>query len=500
MTLAAGAQGHAPSVLIQPIVEDGYVGHAPAVLIKPLAPPNPEAARYKKMWEFDRYREISPGEKLAMKFLAQARPDDNTEAIDFGCGTGRGALMLALFGKMRVTMLDFADNCLDPEVAQALVTQPDRLTFRVADLLKPSPVYATYGYCCDVMEHIAPEDVQTVLKNILAAAQHVFFSISTLPDQRGPELLGEGEHLHLTVQPLAWWQSEITKAGAIVHWVEEVDGACNLYCTGWKDAAEVIKDGHVNTDLAVVEAQSKQNILDGWKHATPYDRQDREVVLLAGGPSLGDHLEEIRRFRAEGAALITTNGAYNWALEQGLKPSLQIVVDAREFNSRFTKPVIPDCLYLMASQVHPKTLEGLPHERTFLWHSGVSAEVESLVREKTGHFFPVPGGSTVVLRAIPLLRMLGFWRIHIIGFDSCVRRANGTHHAYAQSENDEEHLFPVDCGGRHFVASPWMIAQASEFRGLVRSLGDEVELDVMGDGLIAHMVQTGAELAALEEA
>ena len=45
-----------------------------------------------------------------------------------------------------------------------------------------------------------------------------------------------------------------------------------------------------------------------------------------------------------------------------------------------------------------------------------------------------------------------------------------------------------------------MIAQASEFRGLVRSLGDEVELDVMGDGLIAHMVQTGAELAALEEA
>jgi len=38
-----------------------------------------------------------------------------------------------------------------------------------------------------------------------------------------------------------------------------------------------------------------------------------------------------------------------------------------------------------------------------------------------------------------------------------------------------------------------MISQASEFRGLVQSMGDEVELNIMGDGLLAHMVQTGAD-------
>jgi hypothetical protein len=46
-----------------------------------------------------------------------------------------------------------------------------------------------------------------------------------------------------------------------------------------------------------------------------------------------------------------------------------------------------------------------------------------------------------------------------------------------------------------FSCTPWMLSQAQEFRGLVGFLGDEVELAVHGDGLIAHMIKTGAELS-----
>jgi Protein of unknown function DUF115/Methyltransferase domain len=503
--IAAGARGFAPQVLIQPMPEapgDGYVGHAPSVMVapipaKPAVDENPEAARYRRMWDFDVYRAVSPGEEMAMTFLAQARPPADAECIDFGCGTGRGALMLALLGGMRVTMLDFADNCLDPEVRQALVTQSTRLSFRLADLTVGSPVAAPYGYCCDVMEHIPTEDVPKVLSNILKFANHVFFSISTVPDVCGPGCIGEP--LHLTVRPMSWWISELSKLGAVVHWSEESEGGCAIYCSSWKDADELIKGGSVNVGQDAIDAQVAANVRAGWKQATPYDRQDREVVLLAGGPSLSDHIDEIRRLRAEGAALITTNGSYNWALDQGLRPSMQIVVDAREFNSRFTHPVSDDCLYMLASQVHASTLEGLPRERTFLWHSGISEANEALVREVTGQFFFVPGGSTVVLRAIPLLRMLGFWRMHIFGFDSCARVRSGAHHAYPQSENDGEPVVPVICGGHQFWCTPWMVSQASEFRSLVKGLGDEVELAVYGDGLIAQIVKTGASFSTIEE-
>ena len=111
-----------------------------------------------------------------------------------------------------------------------------------------------------------------------------------------------------------------------------------------------------------------------------------------------------------------------------------------------------------------------------------------------GLYFPIPGGSTVVLRALPLLRLLGFWRIHLFGFDSCVR-TNGEHHAYLQAENDREILVPVELGGKTFQCTPWQVSQATEFRDLVAFLGDEVECAVYGDGLIASMIQTGAQLS-----
>ncbi len=471
------------------IANAGVAGLAPTVIVQ-----NPEQSKYEKLWQRGEYREVAPGEHWAMTFLKQAHVERDAEVIDFGCGTGRGGLILALLGQMKVTLLDFAAGCLDPEVAQACKTQPTRIKFLQADLTRTLPVNAAYGYCCDVMEHIPTAEVPKVLCNILGSAQHCFFAISTVDDVMG-ELIGE--KLHLTVQPMAWWVEQITKAGAVIHWSNEIEDACAIYCTAWRDAGELIKTGKINTDEAIVDAQIAANVLAGWGQVTPHDRQDREVVFLAGGPSMAAGLDEIRKLRAEGAALVTCNGAYQWALEQGLLVSAQIVLDARAFNARFTRPVVDRCKYLIASQVHPSTLEGLPRERTLMWHSGINEDNEALIREKTGQFFPVPGGSTVVLRAIPLLRMLGYWRFHLFGFDSCVR-SDGTHHAYAQAENDNEILIPVTCGGRTFECTPWMLSQASEFRDLVQFLGDEVELAVYGDGLIAAMIAAGASYSTKE--
>lgn len=472
--------------------ECGTRGEAPSVMVKPY---NPEQAKYAKVWEKPEYRIDSPGEQWSQLFLHQAQPPMNSEAIDFGTGTGRGALMLALMGCMKVTMLDFATNCLDPEVAQACETQPTRLKFFEQDLTQPIAHTGAYGYCCDVMEHIPTKDVKTVLRNILSSAQHVFFGISTVPDNLGKLI---GETLHLTVEPMQWWIKEIQDLGAMVHWTKELDGACAIYCSAWGEAGELIKTGKVNVADDTVNAQVKANVEAGWDHVRPHDTQDREVILLAGGPSMATSIDKILELRANGAAIFTVNGAYHWAIRAGLGDQIgaQIVLDAREFNSRFVEPVLPQCRYLIASQVHPGTLAGLPKDKTLLWHSGVSDQNEQLIREKQdGLFFPTPGGSTVTLRAIPLLRMLGFKRFHIFGFDSCVNTTDGKHHAYDQKENDCEPVIPVTCGGRMFLCTPWMTSQASEFRDLVKFLGDEVELAVYGDGLIAHIIETGASFS-----
>lgn len=458
-----------------------------------LAIANPEQDRYRKAWSLPQYRTVAPGEKMVPYFLWQAKPQPGEEVIDFGCGTGRGALALARVAKLRVTMLDFAENCLDDEVDEAV--KNGELDFELADLTQPVQKIAAYGFCCDVLEHIPTEDVPKVLQNILGSARKVFLNIALFDDVHGKDV--DGHPLHLTVKPAAWWLEQLEKLGAQVLWQQAGEVSLMAYCTAWKDATDIIKVGKVNAGDRIAE-QTRNNIAAGWQQVEPHWKQDREIVILAGGPSMRDKADEIKELKAAGAAIVTVNGAYHWALENGIDPAAQIVLDAREFNARFTKPVVDGCKYLVASQVHPATLEGLPRSHTYLWHSSMDEETGAWAKEQYGNFFPIPGGSTVVLRAILLLRMLGFWRMHFFGFDSCCAD-DGAHHAYTQQENDGMLRIPVICGGRVFDCEPWMLAQAYEFRDMVAMVGDEVEMAVYGDGLIAHMIATGARISMEKE-
>ncbi len=500
---------------------------------------NPEALKYGKMWAHDEYRKVSPGEQLAQLFLAEARPKAGSDVIDFGCGTGRGALMLALLGGLRVTMIDFVRNSLDPEIQDMLTTQAHLLRFLKHDLEVPLQFGAPYGFCCDLMEHIPPDRVDRVLDNILKASEHVFFSISTVPDSCGDLI---GETLHLTVQPYTWWLAQFSRRECIVHWSKEVDGAALFYVTAWSSSKEVMDAGQLNVTEQLIRTNVRTNLQGRWHDVVPRETNDSEVMILGGGPSLNAFEDEIRARHVDGTKIITLNGAYNWAHERGIWPVNQVMVDAREFNERFVQPIDERCLYFLSSQVHPAVFEGLPPERTYIWHTSAElirdilldhygtehwrvrlpdgqwwlsdervprifwsqdsareaappagAEIVGLGRPDAAPWFAVPGGSTALLRAIPLMRMLGFRKFHLYGCDSSF--SGEAHHAFAQPENEGGLVVNVTvAGGRVFRCAPWMVSQAHEFMDLIRWLGDEIELEIHGDGLLAHILETGARL------
>ena len=478
---------------------------------------NPEAEKYGRLWAMPEYRQFSPGQTFASVFLHIARPSRGAAVIDFGCGAGRGALMMSLLGGLRVTMVDFVRNCLDPEIQEAVTTQPHALAFLKHDLEQPLPVAAQYGFCADVMEHVPPERVDRVLSNILKAAQHVFFSISTADDRCGALI---GEVLHLTVRPHAWWLEKFQERGCLVHWAREESGGSAFYVTAWASGHDVVNSGVINVEESAMREQARQNIAAGWKQIHPAGTNDREIMLIGGGPSLTQFADEIKQRRADGVHAVTFNGAYHWARERGVWPVNQMVVDARAFNARFTHPPDPACMYFIASICHPSVLEGLPRDRTWLYHA-MPGLIKDVLDEHygAGGWHAVPGGSSVLLRAIPLFRMLGYRRMHLYGCDSCLvaadgrteysRGAGGTatmlHHAYAQPENESSLVIPVTVGApgvgsdRIFWCHPWMISQAQEFLYLIRTIGDTFELEVHGDGLLAHLLRVGADSAAIEE-
>jgi SAM-dependent methyltransferase len=460
-----------------------------------------EQEKYERMWAHEQYRAVSPGEGIAELFLKVAKPADGAHVIDFGCGTGRGALMLAIQANvggidLDVRMVDFAANCLDPGVREIMeaqsATTKTRLSFTQADLSKPLPpdLVAQYGFCTDVMEHIPPAQVDQVLANIMQAAQHVFLQIALQDDVCGALI---GEALHLSVHDADWWMAKFSALGAQVHYSERDAQNLIVYATAWSLGQDVVDAGILNVQEDTIRAQVRANISAGWQQVVPHLPNNKEVLLLGGGPSLEAQYEEIKFLRERGAILVTMNGAYNWALEKGLSVSGTIVVDAREFNARFTHPAQEGVHYLISSQVHPSVLEGLPKERTFLWHTTAETIRDILQELLPDEWYGVEGGCTVLTRSIPLLRMLGYTKFHLFGCDSCLSE-DGAHHAYAQPENDGVMTIPVIVGGRRFDCHAWQLAQATEFISLIKYRGELFDIEVHGGGLLAWILEHGAAL------
>lgn len=270
-----------------------------------------------------------------------------------------------------------------------------------------------------------------------------------------------------------------------------------------------------NVDNATLLAQISQNIRRGLPQLQPHPVNENTALLVCGGPSLAqterDLVEEVWR----GRKIVTVNGAYKWCVERNLKPSAAIMLDARKFNARFFETSVPGCKYLLASQCHPDAFDLLRDREVLIWHaigSGSDDELKLLdeyyfqknmddwpperVRPHR-HHYPVTIGTTVGIRAISLLRMLGFQRIDIFGLDSCW--SGDRHHGYAQSENDDDqHINIVLRADAHtectFVCSPWHVKQAEDFKALLKERGDSFYLSVRGDGLIATMMRVGSDI------
>ena len=234
------------------------------------------AALYEQCWDRESYRRVSPGALTADKFIEVAQPKLGQTVRDLGCGTGRGGAVLAAYG-LDVTLYDWAENCRDADVT---------LPFVKHDLREPIEGVSDWGYCCDVLEHIAPEDVATVMTNVCRAGRKVFLSISCLPDHAGPAFFGEP--LHLTVENHDWWKAQIEALDCSVIWSEDKGGYCSFLVTAFANGKDFIAKSSLNTDVETITANIRANMACGYEELRPHATNDLEIMVLAGGPSLND--------------------------------------------------------------------------------------------------------------------------------------------------------------------------------------------------------------------
>lgn len=265
---------------------------------------------------------------------------------------------------------------------------------------------------------------------------------------------------------------------------------------------EIVFKGGVNTPDEVLLAQVAENIRRGLPQAQPHPPNNTTAIIVCGGPSLKTTEKDLVKAVWAGGKVVAVNGSYNWCIERNIKPSAFVMLDAREFNVRFVEQEVEGCKYFLAAQCHPNAFELCRDRETIIWHAMSAGEAEQALLDE--YYFkrynPITLGTTVAMRAISLMRMLGFMRMAIFGLDSCW--FGDEHHSYEQSENNGERRMSVwlrphdrDDKAQRFICSPWMAKQAEDFLQLVKERGDMFSLNVHGPGLIATILRTGAELA-----
>lgn len=261
------------------------------------------------------------------------------------------------------------------------------------------------------------------------------------------------------------------------------------------------KDSGCNTPDDVILDQVASNIRRRLPQIQPYEPNSNTAIIVGGGASLKTTEKELRDLYWAGGKIVALNGAYNWCIERNFKPSACVLLDAREFNAEFVKEPVEGCRYLLSSQCHPKTFDYCKGRETYIWHACTAgdAELDLLKEYYFDRTYPITLGTTVGVRSVSILRMLGFTRMEIFGLDSCW--LNDEHHAYEQAENAKDLRMPVwirpqgrDDLALRFECAPWHMKQAEDFQNLIKERGNLFQLNVHGPGLIASILKTGAKI------
>ena len=254
---------------------------------------------------------------------------------------------------------------------------------------------------------------------------------------------------------------------------------------------------NLNEDKDKIRDNIKKNIQRGLPQVHPYETQwDKVVCLALGGPTLKKTFPNLLEKKNDGVPVITVNGSYKYCIDNGLEPSAMVMLDSREFNNRFIKPLRKDCKYFISSQCHPSVFDMLEDCQVWIWHVAGDENYDLLQEQYGEEYFPVMGGATIALRAVHLFRMLGFHKFEMFGFDSCII---GEHHAYEQPENDDEGVIDVTVSGKEFRCTAAHYHQAKEFVDMISKTGEHYDLAVHGNGLISHIIKNPDSLTIKEE-
>jgi hypothetical protein len=213
---------------------------------------------------------------------------------------------------------------------------------------------------------------------------------------------------------------------------------------------------------------------------------DGTMICVGSGPSMPSMVEAIRAEREAGRPILAVKGAHDFLCRHELPPDLWLCVDPRDRSSLLAE-ANDFTTYLLSSRCDASMFDALAARRVLLCHTW--GEVEDCP-EYRGKLL-LGGGSTSGLRAVTVAYVLGFRKVVLYGYDSCLAPDKRTKRFTGEGV-PEEGVLDVIVGGQRFWANGAMAKQAMDFQDIYKVMPD-IHLDVKGGGLLAAILENRRE-------
>lgn len=245
-----------------------------------------------------------------------------------------------------------------------------------------------------------------------------------------------------------------------------------------------------NADRSVFVENIAANMTSAARYGLPTFKTKR-AVLVAGGPSAGDYVDEIHAISKE-HEVWCVNGAHDWLRANcGVRPTVCVVMDVNPVVDTWIKQPLHGVRYLLASQTHPKLVERLYRAGVDvqLWHAAFDNAAHDLMGADATITAPA---NTVGLHSLQLMLLSGIRHVTVYGMDSSHRP--GKDHAYDNlGQNAAQELEFVFQGQSYMATGTWA-AQADMFAKMYpRFVRAGMRIDVKGDGLLPAMWRAAHE-------
>jgi len=208
-------------------------------------------------------------------------------------------------------------------------------------------------------------------------------------------------------------------------------------------------------------------------------RNGGKFIICGSGPSIQNHLEDIRQDQKDGYPICAIKGTYDFLIDNGIIPDLYVSVEPRY---RPIKNPNKRSVFLLATRCHQDIFKELKDHTIVIWHSWSNQEAP-LCKGRLA----IGGGSTSGLRAVNIAYILGFLKIKMYGMDSCLGE-RGEKRINQDPLPDHIQKTDVVVGDKTFICNMAMAAQAQDFQMIYQIMPD-ITIDVIGGGLLAAIIE-----------